>query len=63
MGPLDLDLQLDLPQLTLEVDRQRARDLGLSAVDITQTIGVLAGGWMSPDTTTIPVTAIATISA
>jgi HAE1 family hydrophobic/amphiphilic exporter-1 len=45
MGHIDLDLQLDLPQLKIEVDRQRARDLGLSAIDIAQTIGVLAGGF------------------
>ncbi|MBL1353080.1 MAG: efflux RND transporter permease subunit [Zetaproteobacteria bacterium] len=44
MGHLDLDLQLDLPQLKLTVDRQRARDLGLAAGEIAQTVGVLAGG-------------------
>lgn len=44
MGNLDLDLQLDLPQLSLVIDRQRASDMGISAMDITQTIGVLAGG-------------------
>jgi len=44
LGNLDLDLQLDLPQVNIHVDRQRARDLGISAVDIAQTIGVLAGG-------------------
>jgi len=45
MGHLDLDLQLDLPQLILYVDRERARDLGISAADIAQTVGVLAGGY------------------
>ncbi|MDQ7058159.1 MAG: efflux RND transporter permease subunit [Ghiorsea sp.] len=45
MGNLDLDLQLDLPQLSIEVDRQRASDLGISSADIAQTIGVLSGGF------------------
>jgi HAE1 family hydrophobic/amphiphilic exporter-1 len=45
MGQLDLDLQLDLPQLSIQVDRQRARDLGISAAEVAQTIGVLAGGF------------------
>ncbi|RMH61616.1 MAG: efflux RND transporter permease subunit [Zetaproteobacteria bacterium] len=45
MGQLDLDLQLDLPQLVLQVDRMRARDLGIAAADIAQTVGVLAGGY------------------
>ncbi|EAU55640.1 efflux RND transporter permease subunit [Mariprofundus ferrooxydans] len=44
MGHMDLDLQLDLPQLDIHVDRERARDLGIAAVDVAQTIGVLAGG-------------------
>jgi len=45
IGHLDLDLQLNLPQLKLNIDRQRARDLGIAAADIAQTIGVLAGGY------------------
>ncbi|MDX8406679.1 MAG: efflux RND transporter permease subunit [Mariprofundus sp.] len=44
MGHMDLDLQLDLPQLDIRVDRDRASDLGISAMDVAQTIGVLAGG-------------------
>ncbi|PIP03723.1 MAG: AcrB/AcrD/AcrF family protein [Zetaproteobacteria bacterium CG12_big_fil_rev_8_21_14_0_65_54_13] len=44
MGHMDLDLQLDLPQLDIRVDRQRASDLGVSAIDVAQAIGVLAGG-------------------
>ncbi len=44
IGKLDLDLQLDLPQITLDVDRARARDLGITAAEIAQTVGVLAGG-------------------
>lgn len=45
MGHMDLDLQLDLPQLDMTVDRVRARDLGISAMDVAQTVGVLAGGF------------------
>ncbi|TLS67883.1 efflux RND transporter permease subunit [Mariprofundus erugo] len=45
MGHMDLDLQLDLPQLDIKVDRVRARDLGISAADVAQTVGVLAGGF------------------
>ena len=44
MGHMDLDLQLDLPQLDIRVDRDRANDLGISSADVAQTIGVLAGG-------------------
>ncbi|MDQ6992207.1 MAG: efflux RND transporter permease subunit [Mariprofundus sp.] len=44
MGHMDLDLQLDLPQLELIVDRDRANDLGISAAEVAQTVGVLAGG-------------------
>ncbi|MDQ6951369.1 MAG: efflux RND transporter permease subunit [Mariprofundales bacterium] len=45
IGHLDLDLQLNLPQLRLTVDRIRASDLGISAADVAQTVGVLAGGY------------------
>jgi len=45
IGHLDLDLQLNLPQLRLTVDRLRARDLGITAQDVAQTVGVLAGGF------------------
>ncbi|QKT02825.1 efflux RND transporter permease subunit [Ectothiorhodospiraceae bacterium 2226] len=44
MGRIDLDLQLDLPQLVLDVDRERAASLGLSARDVAQAANVLAGG-------------------
>jgi len=44
MGHMDLDMQLDLPQLEIRVDRERASDLGVSALDVAQAVGVLAGG-------------------
>ncbi|MDY6943189.1 MAG: efflux RND transporter permease subunit [Pseudomonadota bacterium] len=45
MGSVDLTLQLDLPQLELEVDRVRAAGVGLSAIDVAQAANVLAGGF------------------
>lgn len=44
MGSLDLDLDLELPQVAVEVDRERANAAGLSALQIAQTINILAGG-------------------
>ena len=44
MGRVDMDLQLDLPQLELRVDRERAESLGLSARDLAVAVNVLAGG-------------------
>ncbi len=44
MGRLDLDLQLDLPQLDVEVDRQRLADAGLSSADLAFAVNMLAGG-------------------
>lgn len=44
MGRLDLDLQLDLPQLEMHIDRARAADIGLSAQDIAFTLNMLTGG-------------------
>jgi len=44
MGSLDLGLELDLPQLSLVVDRQRARSLGISAQQIAETTNALMGG-------------------
>lgn len=44
MGRLDLDLQLDLPQLDIEVDRIRAADAGLSSSDVAFAVNMLAGG-------------------
>lgn len=44
IGRLDLDLQLNMPQLRLDVDRIRARSLGLSTREVAQAANVLAGG-------------------
>tara|TARA_R110002096_G_scaffold429280_1_gene642027 strand:- start:6516 stop:7865 length:1350 start_codon:yes stop_codon:yes gene_type:complete len=44
MGNVDLDLQLELPQLTMHIDRTRAQDVGLSTRDIAMAVNVLAGG-------------------
>ncbi|RFA30917.1 acriflavin resistance protein [Alkalilimnicola ehrlichii] len=44
LGNIDLDLQLDLPQVELRIDRERAAALGLSTRDIANTVYVLAGG-------------------
>jgi len=44
MGNLDLELQLDLPQLETKLRRSLARSLGLSSEDIALAINVLAGG-------------------
>jgi HAE1 family hydrophobic/amphiphilic exporter-1 len=44
LGRVDLDLQLELPQLSFDIDRTRAADLGLSTRDIALAINVLAGG-------------------
>ncbi len=44
MGKVDLDMQLDLPQLVMNIDRTRAADLGLSAQDIAFALNMLTGG-------------------
>jgi hydrophobic/amphiphilic exporter-1 (mainly G- bacteria), HAE1 family len=44
MGYLDLDLQLNMPELTLEVDRVRAASLGLTTRQVALAANVLAGG-------------------
>lgn len=44
LGRVDLDLQLDLPQFTLDIDRIRAADIGLSTRDISLAVNMLAGG-------------------
>jgi len=44
IGNPDLDMQMELPQLKIHVDRQRASDLGISAMDVAYAIGVLTGG-------------------
>lgn len=44
MGRVDLDVQLDLPQLDMKVDRVRAATLGLSATDVATAVSLYAGG-------------------
>ena len=44
MGKVDLDVQLDLPQLDMKVDRVRAATLGLSATDVATAVSLYAGG-------------------
>ena len=44
IGRLDMNLQLDLPQLKMELDRTRANSLGLSSSDVALAVNVLTGG-------------------
>lgn len=44
IGKIDLDLQLNLPQLILDIDREKASSLGISARDIAESISVLSNG-------------------
>lgn len=44
MGRLDLDVQLDLPQVDVGIDRIRTAELGLSASDVAFAVNMLAGG-------------------
>ena len=44
MGKIDLDMQLDLPELVMSVDRTRAASFGLSANDVAFALNMLTGG-------------------
>ncbi len=44
MGKVDVDVQLDLPQLNMQIDRARAASLGISANDIATAVSLYAGG-------------------
>ncbi len=44
IGRLDMNLQLDLPQLRMELDRTRANSLGLGSNDVALAVNVLTGG-------------------
>ena len=44
LGSVDMNLQLNLPQLQLKVDRVLAADLGISTTDIAMAVNLLAGG-------------------
>jgi HAE1 family hydrophobic/amphiphilic exporter-1 len=43
-GYVDLDLNLELPQFKLDIDRVRAADLGFSAKDVATAVNVMIGG-------------------
>jgi len=44
LGKLDLDMQLDLPQLVMRIDRVRSAGFGLSANDVAAAVNLLTGG-------------------
>ncbi|MGB4811881.1 MAG: efflux RND transporter permease subunit [Methylophilaceae bacterium] len=44
MGKIDLDMQLDLPQYVIHIDRVRANSLGLSATEVANAISMFTGG-------------------
>ena len=44
IGKVDVDVQLDLPQLNMQIDRTRAANLGISANDIASAVSLYAGG-------------------
>jgi hydrophobic/amphiphilic exporter-1 (mainly G- bacteria), HAE1 family len=44
IGKVDVDVQLDLPQLSMQIDRERAANLGISANDIATAVSLYAGG-------------------
>lgn len=44
LGRVDLDVQVDLPQLVVQIDRNRAASLGLSASDIASAVNIMTGG-------------------
>ena len=44
MGSIDLTLQLDLPQVELDIDRERVASLGLSTLEVAQAANILVGG-------------------
>lgn len=44
IAKLDKDLKLNLPQVRIILDRERAAQLGVTAADIAQTLSILTGG-------------------
>ena len=44
LGRLDLDLQLDMPQTYLNVDRLRASSMGITSRDLALAVNLMAGG-------------------
>ena len=45
MGTLDIDLQLDLPQLEMVLARERIRSLGVNSRDVAMAVNVMSGGY------------------
>jgi HAE1 family hydrophobic/amphiphilic exporter-1 len=44
LGSIDLNLQLNLPQMILDIDRERASGFGITASQIAESISVLSNG-------------------
>ncbi|HSW52833.1 MAG TPA: efflux RND transporter permease subunit, partial [Sulfuricaulis sp.] len=44
MAKVDKDLKLDLPEVRLIIDRERAAQLGISALDVALTLNTMTGG-------------------
>ena len=44
LGAVDIDLQMDLPQLEINIDRAKAAALGLSAADVATAVNMMVGG-------------------
>lgn len=44
LGRVDLDMQLDLPELVFRVNRDKAAALGLSVQDVAAAINIMSGG-------------------
>ena len=44
LGRMDLDLQLDMPQTYLNVDRLRASSMGITSRDLALAVNLMAGG-------------------
>lgn len=45
IGNIDLDLQLNLPQMILKIDREKAASFGVSASQIAESISILSNGF------------------
>ncbi|MFZ9120951.1 MAG: efflux RND transporter permease subunit, partial [Methylophilaceae bacterium] len=45
IGNIDLDLQLNLPQMTLEIDRDKAASFGITATQIAESVSILSNGF------------------
>src|SRR6056300_31991 len=45
IGNIDLDLQLNLPQMTLDIDREKAASFGISAEQIAESVSILSNGY------------------